>query len=135
MGTRADQHGERIDQAEPGIVARPQVLAPVPAEALRHEIGLLQANLERRAEAGDAERGREQDEAPEAEHRDQHQRKLMVVIHVLDAAGRKDESGDDKDAHGDRAAEAHPEPGDGTVGSEIALVPFILDGARRVEQE
>ena len=77
----------------------------------------------------------EQHETPETEDRDEQERQLVVVVDVVDAARRQDERRDDQHADGDRAAETHAEPGDGAVHAEIALVPFVLDRARRIEQE
>ena len=106
------------------VTAVQVALSPYDDRALRGGV------VERCAKAGNAERSGEQDEAPEPEHRDQHQRKLMIIIDVLDAPRRKDKSGGNQDADRNCAAEGHAKPGDRAVHSEIALVPFVFNSAR-----
>src|SRR5215208_6435334 len=79
-GGEKDEH--RVGGAEPRVLSRLEVLAPVPAEALRKQIGDREHDLERRAEAGDAQRGEKEHESRSAERRGERQRDLLVPIHL-----------------------------------------------------
>src|SRR5207253_2826691 len=115
-----------VDETEARLFSRPLVLAPVPPEPLRHEVGYLKTYLLRRAEAGDGQRHAEENEAPVAEHGHERERHLIVMFDA-DSARKEDERAHYEDGDVDQRAEAHAEGGDRFVRPQIAFVPLVFN--------
>src|SRR5207302_3384395 len=95
---------KRVDDAEARILNGLEILAPVPAKALRREIGKSERNLQCGAETGDSEADDEEGEAPLAESIGQHHRRLTITIDG-DAPWSDNHRSDDQDGGRDGSAE------------------------------
>src|SRR5215212_6618873 len=59
----------------------------------------------------------------------------MVIINLFDPMRTKDERRDHERADRNGASEGHAQPRHGTIHTQVALVPLVLDRAGRIEQE